>query len=234
MKIKKLGLVVAMSDEQKEIYSTLGVKLKEELYGYIRVTTFKYKDIEIFMADSGIGEISAALATQLLIVKYGAELILNFGVVGSLKPQYKRKQVLLVKEVVHYDFSLLLSDDTMSGVYPFHEKDKNFVFKSDTDILNLVKSIIGDLQEVRIASGDKFINVTDKKNWLVSHFDCDICDMESAGIHLACLNNNVPYIMIKVVSDNADENALESLDEILENGVTFYVDAVKKIIDEIS
>ena len=226
--MKKIGLVVAMVSEQKDLFDKLGDLVGEYVFGNIKVTEFKLNDVSIYMADSGIGEISATLATQLLILKYGIEIIINFGVVGSLSDKYKCKDIVLVNEVVHYDFSLQSSDPNSFGKYPF--KRDSFVFSINAEILSLVKSVIGDYPEVRIATGDKFIDVTDTRNWLINHFACEICDMESMGIYLACLNFNVPCVMLKVVSDNADEEAQDSFESIIESGVTFYTEAVSKLI----
>lgn len=230
--MKRIGLVVALEAERNSLYLKLGDYLKKENYGNIVVTQFKKGDLQIYMADSGIGEISAALATQLLIIKYGVEIIINFGVVGSLVNKYNSGDVVLVGEVVHYDFSMQLSDKNMAGKYPFSRD--NFVLNANIKYLEIAKQLLGNINIVRIASGDKFVDMTDMKNWLVNHFSCEICDMESAGIHLACSNNSIPYIMIKAVSDNADESAAQDFAETVTKGISFYINAVEAIIDAIS
>ena len=55
--------------------------------------------------------------------------------------------------------------------------------------------------------------------------------MESAGIYFACRNHGVSFLMIKAVSDSADENANEDFSATIDAGVTFYVDAIKKLLD---
>ena len=55
--------------------------------------------------------------------------------------------------------------------------------------------------------------------------------MESAGIYFACRNHSIPFLMIKAVSDSADDNASADFNSTIDAGVTFYVDAVKKLID---
>lgn len=227
--MQKIGLVVAMVSEQEKLFSRLGQVVAEDMFGNIKVTTFNYNGCEVYMADSGIGEISAALSTQLLILKYGVEIILNFGVVGSLSSRFKCKDIALVNEVVHYDFSLQLSDSESFGKYPF-QRD-SFVFALNNDILERVNNVIGNKPLARIVTGDKFIDKSDVRNWLIDHFNGEICDMESAGIYLACRNFAVPCVMLKAVSDNADEEAVESFENIVAGGIDFYVDAVCKIID---
>lgn len=231
-KFNCIGLVVAMSSEQQHLYGLLGKV--ENIYDFknITVTEFSFKNSRIFMADSGIGEISASLATQLLILKFGVQLIINFGVVGSLTNELGCKDIAYVGEIVHYDFSLQLSDKNSFGKYPFQRN--SFVFKANADMLELAKKEIGDYKVARIVTGDKFIDDSNVKNWLISQFDGEICDMESAGIYLACRNHDVPFLMIKAVSDNADEEATVSFSEIVNSGITFYVEAVTKLLNKIA
>ena len=98
-------------------------------------------------------------------------------------------------------------------------------------MLELAKTIIGDKKVVRIVSGDKFVDDNEFRDWLINHFGGEICDMESAGIYFACKNHNVPFLMIKAVSDSADDNANEDFQATIDAGVTFYVEAVKTLID---
>lgn len=231
-KYNKIGLVVAMSEEQQCLYSSFGSKVKEEWFGNIKVTEFDFKNSKIYMADSGVGEISATMSTQLLILKYGVQVIFNFGVVGSLSGKLKCKDIAFVGEVVHYDFTTSYSDKERFGKYLF--QPDSFLFYANKDMLEVAKNVVGDYPVVRIASGDKFIDDSNLKNWLTSHFGCDICDMESAGIYFACKNHNVPFLMIKAASDNADEDANEDFASVVKYGVNFYVDAVKKLLENIA
>lgn len=231
-KFNSIGLVVAMAEEQKHLYGSLGEIVQIYEFKNIKVTEFAYKNSKIFMADSGIGEISAALATQLLILKFGVQVIINFGVVGSLTRELGCKDIAYVNEIVHYDFSLQLSDKNSFGKYPF-QRD-SFIFKANDEMLSLAKAVVGDYKLARIVSGDKFIDDSNVKNWLINQFGGEICDMESAGICLTCRNHNIPFLMIKAVSDNADEEAAESFSAIVEHGVTFYIDAIKKLLASIA
>ena len=86
---------------------------------------------------------------------------------------------------------------------------------------------------MRIASGDKFVNDSAFKNMLVERFSCDICDMESAGLFFVCERYNLPLIMVKCVSDNADEGADESFSRVVDAGVGQYVACVKELLKQL-
>lgn len=226
---KIVGMVVAMATEYRNLFDKLGELKGEYKYGNITVTEFGRKGMKVFLADSGIGEISAALATELLIIKYGAEVILNFGMVGALTNRFKCKDVVLADEVVHYDFTLQLSDANAYGKYTFNRD--SFILPADKDLLDYATGLLGDVPRARLMSGDKFVDVSSHKEWLKEHFGGEICDMESAGIHLACRMAGVPYLMIKTVSDNADEEAQEDFSIMAKAGVNAYVESVLILLD---
>lgn len=231
--MKNIGLVVALEEEFRHIINEFGGKKAERKIGNIKIMELEYNGVRLHLAETGVGEISASMATMCLILECKVDAIINFGVVGSLKPEYKAGDTVIVNEVVHYDFTASLSDPDKWGKYLF--KRDSFVHEIDDNSLDIVKNALGEnVRKVRIASGDKFINVSEMKNWLVSHFDCSICDMESMGIYLACANANVPLIMIKSVSDNADESADMDFLEVVKLGVSYYIDAVTKIVLNLS
>ena len=82
---------------------------------------------------------------------------------------------------------------------------------------------------VTVASGDVFVTSSEDKHRLAKEFGADICEMELAGIAIACERNNVPLFSVKVVSDKADESANVSFLSIVEKGVA----GSEKILPEI-
>lgn len=225
----KIGLIVAMEEESKNIYGRLGRKLSESVeYGY-RVTKYTRNGKILYMIGTGIGELNAALATQHLIREYGIDYIINFGVVGSLNKAYKSLDVVAVGEIVHYDFSLNTLDDDSYGKYPMQREKAEF--SADTDMLDKLKSISPDTPIVKIASGDKFVAKRELRDWIINKFSADICDMESMGIYYAAKKYNVPCLFIKAVSDDADETAPVSFESVVENGISAYVSIVEKVVD---
>lgn len=229
--MKKIGLVVAMEEEMQEIYATLGKLLKIEQKGLLKVSIFENNGTELFLIGSGIGEISAAIAATVLINEYKVGAIVNFGVVGSISGKYKSKDIVVVNEIVHYDFTFSVSDQEQYGKYAFNRNC--FVNRIDDNTQSMAENVLQDIPKARLATADKFVDSAKFKNELLHRFEADICDMESMGLYLACRNWNVPLFMIKAVSDNADESAQAAFDEIINNGVNFYIKAVNKLIAEL-
>jgi len=209
-KNRKIGLLVAV--EQKSVFEKYGKPLKEEIYGGFKISSFKNKNYTLLVINSGVGEIAAAAATQVLIDVYGVELIVNFGVAGALTDEMKVTENCIIEKIVHYDFDLSGIDPVKQGQYP--NFDDEFL-RTDTTLINKALTICPALKKVTCASADKFVAEKNVKQKLNADFGADICEMESAGIFLTCRRNNVPCIFIKAVSDSLSGGGKEYYQEFL-------------------
>lgn len=195
-----IGLIVAIPDEIDELLKSIGTPLeKDEFTGY-EVMHYRFGANDVYVTDSGAGEISAASTTQLLITKYHAEMIMNFGVVGGLTDEMKVCNTVVVESVVHYDFDC---SEFLKEVQPAQYAQYETVYIPTTPAyVKLALSAEPNLKSVICASGDKFIADPEKKRDLNTKYKAQICEMESAGIVLTCHRNNVPMLLIKAVSDS--------------------------------
>lgn len=227
----KIGIVTAMYEETKPLYqklSTTGNTKTETIAGMnIFITT--YGKHSIHLINSGIGEIRATIATQILIDHYKVERILNFGFVGALSDKFKINDLAIVEKVVHYHFDLEKINGTPKGQY---NNRQEIFFSADQDIIKRIQKHT-NLNTATLASGDEFIAESQKKQDLVKRYKADICDMEMAGIALTCEHNNISYASIKVVSDNANEEADQSFEETVSKGVTKYEEILAEVIENL-
>lgn len=223
--MKRVGIVTALADESDVLRDNLGQYLGT-IEGAFVVYKYLLEGKQIFLINSGVGEIAAAMAAQYLITDCHADIILNVGLVGSLSKSLKRGMLALVKEVVHYDFTRSYSDPSCTGI---HIGRDSAILTPDISVAEKSERLFL-LPKVRIASGDKFVNDSAFKEMLVTKFNCDICDMESAGLFFVCERFNLPLIMVKCVSDNADEDADENFNHAINAGVGQYVSGVKELL----
>lgn len=215
----KIGLIIATEEEYAALIEGFNIKnpIKEnDLFDTIKFNVNKH---ELFIVRSGIGEIAAASLTQYLITKYNVEMIFNYGACGALKENCNLNDVVIVKNVVHYDFDISQIDPIAPATYP---EINDYRIPLSEKIIEKVKKSFPNLKEVTCASGDKFISDVKFKKMLVEKYDCDICDMESAGIVLACLKNKVGVFSLKGVSDSASGEEYNS-----------FVDRTCKILFEV-
>ena len=112
---KTMGMLVAV--EIGAVLSRYGDKLTDVSETGFDVKRLDSDDYTMYILKSGAGEIAAAAGTQFLITKYGAEFIINFGVVGGLTPEMSLAKTCVVESVVHYDFDTSTIDNCEVGRY---------------------------------------------------------------------------------------------------------------------
>ena len=229
--MNKIGIIVAMKSEFEALYDKIGTRIEIINSGFREIYHYKRNNLDIYVTDTAEGEIAAASMTQYLITKFNVEMILNFGLCGSLNNKYQCKDLVLVKELIHYQFDISELDSTsVVGLYP--GKESNIFITDDNLRKNIIK--IENIPEVRVASGDKFIGSESGKKFLINNFNADICEMEAAGIIITAKANNIPCLLIKCISDNASDDAHIEFRDIINDGITQYVDLIIKFLDSIN
>lgn len=225
--MKRIGMVVAMRKEILPLIENSGLEVSNESVGKYQISSFKYLDKEIIIVESGVGEIYAAGATQLLISKYEVECIINFGVCGLLNDKLNLLETVLVGGIVHYDFDLSKIDNLPVGQYPNMDR----VIPCKNSLMDVITSINSSIQKVICASADKFVVDEDVKDNLYKEYDASICEMESAGVALTCLNNNIPFAVIKAVSDG--KGGVDEYRKLVMSASKSYIELIYKVLEVI-
>ena len=223
-----IGFVVAMDSEWAPFLDKFGPLVETQVVCGIEFCRFSFKDKSVFLAKCGIGEIAAASATSVLIGHFGCGYIVNFGLVGALGSRIPSGAPVLVRDVVHYD-----SDITAFGHPLGAAADMASPFVSADPRLVALVSGEFSLPALRLASGDKFVSDESFSKKIISDFSADICDMEGAGIALTCARSGVPFTMVKLVSDGADEGAVSSFEDSKQRIVSGCFDIVLFVIERI-
>ena len=194
--MKTIGMLVAV--EMGAVLARYGTARSVETRCGFTVHHYDMDGYTLCVMHSGAGELAAAAATALLLDRYGAELIVNFGVVGGLTPEMAQTKTCVVEKVVHYDFDTSAYDGTKPGQYC--EFPDEFI-PLDTALVERACAIDPTLRRVVCASGDKFVDKPEEKTALHERFGADICEMEAAAVALTCRRANIPCLLIKTVSD---------------------------------
>lgn len=197
--MKNIGMLVAVEmDAVMRRYGQPGEV--SELWGF-KVLSYQMDTYRMYVVNSGIGEIAAAAATQLLIDRFGVELVVNFGVVGGLTEEMCRTKTCIVEKVVHYDFDCSGIDPVAPGQYPGYA---DAFLPATAELVERATALQPDLKRVVCASADKFVDGREAKSALHARYGADICEMEAAGVVLTCNRCGVPCMLIKTVSDALD------------------------------
>ncbi len=226
-KYKTIGMVVAMDKEVKPFLDKFGTNVKETTVGGYDVFECEINAKKVYLIKSGIGEIYASGATAILTSVYNCDIILNFGVCGSLKEDISVFESVVISGVVHYDFDLSLIDGTKVGQYPGYD----VIIKTNEDLINMARELNPSLKPAICASADKFVADIAVKNNLVDTYDADVCDMECAGVLLTSLKAKVPTLIIKAVSDG--KGGAEEFNRRVNKASSVYLDTLKNVIDNL-
>ena len=203
-----LGIIGAMDVEV--------AKLKEKLENVEIITkagmefnkgTFEGKDVVIVR--SGIGKVNAGICTQILVDLFNVSAIINTGIAGSLKNEINIGDIVISTDALQHDV-----DATNFGYeLGFIPQMKVKSFEADKNLIALAKDCCHSaLPEIgvfegRVVSGDQFIADKAKKDYISENFQGFCTEMEGAAIAQAAYLNDVPFVVIRAISDKADDSA---------------------------
>lgn len=197
--MKTIGLVVAMTKEIMPFLERQSGKVEKLSDFPFETYSCEINGKRTVCVKSGVGEVFAAAATQYLITKYSPEIIVNFGVCGSLTDNFDTKEIAIVGGVAYYLFDTSAIDGTKVGQYT---GEGDVIMYTDKNLAEKTRKILGGKTPITIcASGDKFVADEGEKKRLREDFNAEICEMESAGVLITARNSNVPCLIIKGVSD---------------------------------
>jgi len=223
----RIGLMIAISREL-ESFLKHGENMTEETVAGRTVYKTRMEGHEIYAVQSGYGEIDAAAATALLIVKYDCEMIMNFGVTGALEAGLKVDDLFIVEKACHYDFDITPIDPVKKCQYL--EYADEFI-PLDAEMVRRVTEKIPALRKVAAASGDKFVEDREEKIRL-RNMGCGIVDMEVAAIARVCERSGVPCMSIKCISDTFEGDGGDFNTNVRKSAEKAF-DAIRKVLRQV-
>lgn len=184
----------------------------------------------IIIAYSKIGKIHASLTCAVMILHFGAECVIFSGVAGGLRTDLQVGDTILATSLCQYDVDITAFGHPL-GFIP----ESKVYFETNANLNAIAKRVAKaqniDLKEGIIASGDCFVCDKSKKQWIVKHFNAAAVEMEGMSIAVVASELNVPFCVIRSISDSADGNANISFDEFLEQSAQKSAKFVIAMID---
>jgi len=214
-----LGIIGAM-DEEVELLRGKMTIVEQRTHAQILVTCGTYKGVEIALAQSGIGKVNATICTQMMIDRFEPDAMIFTGVAGGLLPNMRAGDMIVASHVIQYDMDLTAfgrRHGEMPGQDRMTECDPNLVEKA-TEAFDLAFEGIEDAPNLMlgtIASGDKFVQDTKTLRWLQREFAALATEMEGAAFGYTCHLNELPFVVIRGLSDTAGESATDDFGENL-------------------
>ena len=203
-----IGIIGAMEVEVaslKERMQDVEITRKASMEFYAGVLEGK----KVVVVRSGIGKVNAAICTQILIDDFHAEVVINTGIAGSLNTDINIGDIVVSTDLIHHDMN------AVAFGYPVGQIPQMdaFSFHSDDALRKLAVQACRDVNpdievyEGRIASGDQFVADQGVKDEIIKNFDACAVEMEGAAIAQAAYLNNVPFLVVRAISDKADGSA---------------------------
>lgn len=205
-----LGIIGAMDEEVaklKEVMTDVEIMSKASMDFY----KGKMSGKDVVVVRSGIGKVNAGMCAQILVDVYGVEAVINTGIAGSLNADINIGDIVLATDALQHDVDATGFGYPL-GVIPRMETS---TFIADEKLRNLAKECCKQVNpdisvfEGRVVSGDQFISDKQKKEYIVNNFQGFCTEMEGAAIAQAAYLNNIPFLIIRAISDKADDSATE-------------------------
>ena len=206
--MKTIGIIGAMEVEVailKEKMEDVRIIKKASMDFYEGILAGK----KVVVVRPGIGKVNAGICAQILADVFSVDAIINTGIAGSLNKNINIGDIVLSTDVVQHDMDAT-GFGYRKGQIP---QMPVFFFNADDNLRRLAaevcKEVNPDIQvfEGRIASGDQFVCDQDVKNRIVSEFSAYATEMEGAAIGQAAYLNEIPFLVVRAISDKADGSA---------------------------
>lgn len=206
--MKRIGIIGAMELEVEQLKHAMTIErivTKASMEFFVGTLA----GIDVVVVRSGIGKVNAALCVQILADVFQVTHIINTGVAGSLNPTLDIGDILVSNDALHHDM-----DVTIFGYQPGEVPQMGFrEFKADDA---MISAAVASCREVnpdisvrtgRVVSGDQFISSKEIKQKLIDTFHGDCAEMEGASIAHGAYLNKLPFVIIRAISDKADDSA---------------------------
>ena len=228
-----IGIIGAMDSEVDTLFSNMTSKEKINLNN---LTFYKGKlyNKDVVIVKCGIGKVNAALCTQLLILNFKVSKIINTGIAGAVGQGLKIYDFVVSTAALYHDFDVQFfgyKPGQVPGMPESFTADKAL---ADAAVAAFEKTDFSKNLQIRrglIASGDQFISGGEKKAFIVNTFHPQCVEMEGCAIAHTCYANNVPFVIIRCMSDTADESVKETYSEetAAKLSSAFLMEVIKEI-----
>lgn len=218
-----IGIVIADEFEYEPFLNFAKTKnCKEAEFHGRKSVSYTENEMNITAVMCGIGKVNAATATAFLIADKKADIILNAGLSGAVSGLY-RGDTVVAESCVECDFDLTAIN------YPMGQKPgQEYIYKTDKTLYDTAMSIDG-IKSAKLGTGDLFLSDKEKAKLYNETFGINAFDMETGAIASVCFFDNIPFLSIRKLSDNADDTANDDYHEMnnrKEMDLTIVIDSL--------
>lgn len=211
---KIIGIIGSLNEEIDEIKSRLLFTDKKDI-GHTTYFIKKHNNNDLVLTKTGVGKVFSSMITQHLIDYFSPDIVIFTGVAGSINPNINIGDIVIAEKCVQYDLDVTELGFEIGSIpytdYRYFESDKNLVeLALKTKDSNVIK-------KGTVLTGDMFItdNNISKHNESFIKLNGDIIEMEGASVGQVCTINKTPFIIVRTISDKADNSAKVNFTSLL-------------------
>lgn len=227
----KLAIMGAMEEEIEPLLAHFkNVNVVE--FANNKYYEVNYNGLDIVIAYSKIGKVFASLTAATMIEKFNCDTLLFSGVAGAINPELNIGDLIIADKLCQHDL-----DITAFG-HPNGFVPGGSVFvETSEELRNVAKEVAKENElkviEGTIATGDQFVHSVERKDFIESTFKADALEMEGASVAVICDALDVPFFVLRAISDSADGGADIDFDEFLKSSAVNSANYLIKIVDKL-
>ena len=230
-----LGIIGAMAEEVEQLKNEMEHPTITSIAG-MDFYQGRIHGKEAVVVRSGVGKVNGAICVQILADHFKVKGIVNTGIAGSLKAEINIGDLVLSTDALQHDI-----DASLFG-YPLGQipQMETISFQADSKLREMAVSCCHEVNpdisvhEGRVLTGDQFISSKNKKQWLSETFGESCTEMEGAAIAQAAYLNHIPFLIVRAISDKADDSAHMDYEEFERLAIIHSVNLTKALILSVS
>ena len=230
-----IGIIGAMNEEIEKLQKDMTIDSE-----IVRANITYYKGTlygcDCVVCKSGIGKVNMALCTQLLIDNFFPDLIINTGVAGAIDDELEIGDIVISTQAIEHDVDITALGYKKSVIPDLDTS----VFDAQSGVAelayNIANGILKDAHVTRglIATGDQFISSKEGKDSLHKEYDCLCAEMEGAAMAHVAHVNNIPFVIIRAISDQADELAVDDYPAFVDKATSNIVCILSELLPNLN
>lgn len=226
---KTVGIICAMELELQGLIDIIKTESTMEKSGTIFYKG-KIGNTDVVLVQCGIGKVSAAICTQMLIDFYSPDMIINSGVAGALSADVTVGDVVIATAAVQHDFDCTVFGEAKGTLELLGKRIVEI--PADEEISSKLYEAAKKLDGTRVfrgivATGDKFVSDSEERLSIGKEFSALACEMEGGAMAQVCYRARVPFAILRSISDDIGHNTTVDFNE-------FKIMAAKKTVDVLS
>ena len=226
-----IGIIGAMQTETAAIIAEMENK-EETVISGVRFVRGSWCGKEVVVATCGVGKVFAALCAEAMILTYRPDCIINSGVAGALDDRLHLLDLVIGEQVVQHDMDTSPLGDPkglLSGI--------NLVtLPADEKLADALEQAAKAMEVCAlrgmVASGDQFIADDEKRAFIRDTFGAACCEMEGASIGHVCYVNEVPFVVLRAISDGAADDAKMDYPAFVVKAAERSINILRKFTEE--